>query len=419
MLRSSVLSKLRPLIRHYSSEATAGPLGISFSLTEEQKSIQEMARKFTKDEIIPVAAEHDQTGKYPWEIIKKAWELGLVNTHVESKYGGMELGVLDSALISEELAYGCSGIQTAIEANNLAEAPLVVAGNDFQKKKYLGRMTEEPLVASYGVTEPGAGSDVAGLRTQAVKKSDGSWVLNGQKMWITNAGHANWFFVLARTNSNAGAGNAFTGFIVDADTPGITLGRKEINMGQRASDTRGVTFEDVVVPAENVLGSEGEGFKIAMKAFDITRPLVAAGAVGLARRAMEESVRYSLERKTMGKPIFNHQAVAFMLADMIMGIESSRLMVYRSAWMRDQGQRNTWYASMAKAMASEVANKCAADAVQIFGGNGFNTEYPVEKLMRDAKIFMIYEGTSQIQRLVVSRGLADLAQSGATTLGGF
>ncbi|KAG0744528.1 hypothetical protein G6F57_006545 [Rhizopus arrhizus] len=419
MLRSSVLSKLRPLIRHYSSEATAGPLGISFSLTEEQKSIQEMARKFTKDEIIPVAAKHDQTGEYPWEIIKKAWGLGLVNTHVESKYGGMELGVLDSALISEELAYGCSGIQTAIEANNLAEAPLVVAGNDFQKKKYLGRMTEEPLVASYGVTEPGAGSDVAGLRTQAVKKSDGSWVLNGQKMWITNAGHANWFFVLARTNSNAGAGNAFTGFIVDADTPGITLGRKEINMGQRASDTRGVTFEDVVVPAENVLGSEGEGFKIAMKAFDITRPLVAAGAVGLARRAMEESVRYSLERKTMGKPIFNHQAVAFMLADMIMGIESSRLMVYRSAWMRDQGQRNTWYASMAKAMASEVANKCAADAVQIFGGNGFNTEYPVEKLMRDAKIFMIYEGTSQIQRLVVSRGLADLAQSGATALGGF
>ncbi|KAG0790382.1 hypothetical protein G6F22_006427 [Rhizopus arrhizus] len=378
-----------------------------------------MARKFTKDEIIPVAAKHDQTGEYPWEIIKKAWGLGLVNTHVESKYGGMELGVLDSALISEELAYGCSGIQTAIEANNLAEAPLVVAGNDFQKKKYLGRMTEEPLVASYGVTEPGAGSDVAGLRTQAVKKSDGSWVLNGQKMWITNAGHANWFFVLARTNSNAGAGNAFTGFIVDADTPGITLGRKEINMGQRASDTRGVTFEDVVVPAENVLGSEGEGFKIAMKAFDITRPLVAAGAVGLARRAMEESVRYSLERKTMGKPIFNHQAVAFMLADMIMGIESSRLMVYRSAWMRDQGQRNTWYASMAKAMASEVANKCAADAVQIFGGNGFNTEYPVEKLMRDAKIFMIYEGTSQIQRLVVSRGLADLAQSGATALGGF
>ncbi|CAO3657547.1 unnamed protein product [Mucor hiemalis] len=408
---------IRQSARSYSSEAS--PLGMCFALSEEQKSIQEMARKFTRDEIIPVAAEHDRTGKYPTEIIKKAWELGLVNTHVEAKYGGMDLGVLDSAIISEELAYGCTGIQTAIEANNLAEAPLVVAGNDFQKKKYLGRMTEAPLVASYGVTEPGAGSDVAGLSTSATKKSDGSWVLNGQKMWITNAGHANWFFVLARTDANANAGSAFTGFIVEADTPGITVGRKEINMGQRASDTRGVTFEDVVVPAENVLGTEGKGFKIAMNAFDITRPLVASGAVGLARRAMEEATNYSLERKTMGKPIFNHQAVSFMLADMAIGIESARMMVYRSAYMRDQGEKNTWHASIAKALASEVANKSAADAVQIFGGNGFNTEYPVEKLMRDAKIFQIYEGTSQIQRLIISRGLADAAKSGAGALGGF
>lgn len=176
-------------------------------------------------------------------------------------------------------------------------------------------MTEEPLVASYGVTEPGAGSDVAGLKTTAVKKGD-HWVLNGQKMWITNAGHANWFFVLARTEANAPTGKAFTGFIVDGDSPGIQRGRKEINMGQRASDTRGVTFEDVVVPNENVLGSPGQGFKIAMNAFDITRPLVASGAVGLARRAMEEATKYSLERKTMGTEIFNHQAVAFMLADM-------------------------------------------------------------------------------------------------------
>ncbi|KAI9247828.1 acyl-CoA dehydrogenase/oxidase [Sporodiniella umbellata] len=381
---------------------------MSFSLTEEQKSIQEMARKFTQEEITPVAAHHDTTGEYPWEIIKKAWSLGLVNTHIESKYGGSELGVMDSAVISEELAYGCSGIQTAIEANNLAEAPLVVAGNDFQKKKYLGRMTEEPLVASYGVTEPGAGSDVAGLATTARKTGDG-WVLNGQKMWITNAGHANWFFVLAKSE------NGFSGFVVDADSPGITLGRKEINMGQRASDTRGVTFEDVHVPAENLLGSEGQGFKIAMKAFDITRPLVAAGAVGLARRAMEESVRYAKERKTMGKHLIDHQAVAFMLADMAMKIESSRMLVYRSGWMKDQGQRNTWYASMAKAMASEAANQCAQDAVQIFGGNGFNTEYPAEKLMRDAKIFMIYEGTSQIQRLIISRGLKDMEG----TIGGF
>jgi acyl-CoA dehydrogenase len=342
--------------------------------------------------------------------------LGLVNTHIPSEYGGLGLGVLDGAIVTEELAYGCTGIQTAIEANGLAEAPLIVAGNDEQKKKYLGRMTEEPLMASYGVTEPGAGSDVAGLKTTAVKKGD-KWVINGQKMWITNAGHANWFFVLARTDANANTGKAFTGFIVDADTPGIQVGRKEINMGQRASDTRGVTFEEVVVPEENVLGSVGQGFKIAMGAFDITRPLVASGAVGLARRAMEEATKYSLERKTMGKEIFNHQAVAFMLADMAIGIESARMMVYKAAYMRDQGQRNTWYASIAKALASEVANRTAADAVQIFGGNGFNTEYPVEKLMRDAKIFQIYEGTSQIQRLVISRGLADMVKAGQSALG--
>ncbi|KAJ2957658.1 hypothetical protein NQZ79_g6627 [Umbelopsis isabellina] len=410
----SALQRLTPTAtRAYSSQI---PAGISFALNDEQKSFQDLARKFALEEIIPVAAEHDVTGKYPTEVIKKAWELGLVNTHIPTEYGGLGLGVLDGAIVTEELAYGCSGMQTAIEANGLAEAPVIVAGNEEQKKKYLGRMTEEPLMASYGVTEPGAGSDVAGLKTSAVKKGD-KWVINGQKMWITNAGHANWFFVLARTDANASTGKAFTGFIVDADTPGIQVGRKEINMGQRASDTRGVTFEDVVVSEENVLGSVGEGFKIAMKAFDITRPLVASGAVGLARRAMEEATKYSLERKTMGKEIFNHQAVAFMLADMAIGIESARMMVYKAGYMKDQGHRNTWYASIAKALASEVANKAAADAVQIFGGNGFNTEYPVEKLMRDAKIFQIYEGTSQIQRLVISRGLADMVKAGQTALG--
>ncbi|KNE64827.1 medium-chain specific acyl-CoA dehydrogenase, mitochondrial [Allomyces macrogynus ATCC 38327] len=381
---------------------------VSFALTDEQREFQDLARKFTAEEIIPKAAHHDKTGEYPKEIIKKAWELGLVNTHVPQAYGGLGLGVLDGAIITEELAFGCTGIQTAIEANGLAEAPVILAGNDFQKKKYLGRMTEEPLMAAYGVTEPGAGSDVAGIKTKAEKQGD-KWVINGQKMWITNAGHANWFFVLARTNPDpkAPAGKAFTGFIVEADTPGITVGRKEINMGQRASDTRGITFEDVVVPEENVLGEVGAGFKIAMGAFDITRPLVAAAAVGLANRCMHEAATYAAQRKTMGKPILAHQAVSFMLADMAMGIEASRLLVWRAAADRDQGLRNTYYASAAKCMAADVANKCAADAVQIFGGNGFNTEYPVEKLMRDAKIFQIYEGTSQIQRVILSKFIAD------------
>ncbi|KAI9089593.1 acyl-CoA dehydrogenase/oxidase [Phlyctochytrium arcticum] len=392
--------------------ASASSQGVGFGLTEDQKELQELARKFTQNEIIPNAAHHDRTGEYPTEILKKAWEVGLLNMHIPEEFGGMGLGVLDCAIVSEELAYGCTGIQTAGEANGLAEAPVILAGNTAQKKKYLGRMTEEPLMCAYGVTEPGAGSDVAGLQTRAVKKGD-SWVLNGSKMWITNGGKANWYFVLARTDDKASTGKAFTGFIVDGDSPGISVGKKEINMGQRASDTRGISFEDVVVPDENVLGEVGAGFKIAMGAFDITRPLVAAAAVGLARRAMDEAAKYSLERKTMGKAIAEHQAVSFMLADMAIGTEAARNLVWKSAWLRDQGQRNTYWASMAKAFASEVANKNAADAVQIFGGNGFNTEYPVEKLMRDAKIFMIYEGTSQIQRLVISRGVLDMAKAGA------
>ncbi|KAJ3412906.1 hypothetical protein HDV05_008770 [Chytridiales sp. JEL 0842] len=400
---------LRPLHRTLASTADIPPASIGFGLTPEQLELQELARSFTAKEITPKAAHHDVTGEYPKEILKKAWEVGLLNTHVPAEYGGLGLGVLDCALISEEMAYGCSGIQTAAEANGLAEAPVILGGNDFQKKKYLGRMTEEPLMCAYGVTEPVAGSDVAGIQTRAEKKGD-KWVLNGSKMWITNSGHANWYFVLAKTDPTASAGRAFTGFIVDRDTPGLSVGKKELNMGQRCSDTRGVTFEDVVVPDENRLGDVGKGFSLAMGAFDITRPLVAAAAVGVARRAFEEALKYSTERKTMGKPICEHQAIAFMLADMATGVEAARSLVWKSAWLRDRNERNTLYASMAKAFASEVANKNAADAVQIFGGNGFNSEYPVEKLMRDAKIFMIYEGTSQIQRLIISRAVIDQAK---------
>jgi acyl-CoA dehydrogenase len=265
---------------------------------------------------------------------------------------------------------------------------------------------------AYGVTEPGGGSDVSGVKTKAVKKGD-EWILNGQKMWITNGGVANWYFVLARTDPDpkCPAGKAFTGFIVERDSPGVTPGRKEINMGQRASDTRGITFEDVRVPKENVLLGEGAGFKIAMNAFDKTRPSVACGATGLAQRCLDEGVKYSLERKTFGVPIAHHQAVAFMLADMAIGVETARLMWMKSAWEVDNGMKNTYAASIAKSYASDVANKSASDAVQIFGGAGFNSEYPVEKLMRDAKIFQIYEGTSQIQKIVISRSVINNAKN--------
>ncbi|KAI6661127.1 Medium-chain specific acyl-CoA dehydrogenase, mitochondrial isoform X1 [Oopsacas minuta] len=382
----------------------------SFELTADQRSYQELATNFTKDHIIPNAAHYDRTGEYPLEIIEKAWEVGLVNTDIPEKYGGLGLQNLDSVLVGEALSFGCTGMSTAILANGLAEMPVIIAGNEEQKKKYLGRMTEEPLIAAYCVTEPGAGSDVAGIKTRAEKKGD-SWVINGSKMWITNGGKANWYFLLARSDpTEKKASKAFTGFILDADSPGVTIGRKEWNMGQRCSDTRGITFEDVVVPSDNVLGEPGKGFLIAMGAFDRTRPAVASGALGLAARALDEATRYSMERKTMGVPIINHQAISFMLADMAIGIETSRLITYRAAWEIDQGRKNTYYASIAKAIASDVANKSASDAVQVFGGNGFNSDYPVEKLMRDAKIYQIYEGTSQIQRLIISRILAEEAK---------
>ncbi|TRY79995.1 hypothetical protein TCAL_12103 [Tigriopus californicus] len=380
------------------------PGGINFNITQDQKEILDLAEKFAREEMIPVAAEYDKTGAYPWPVIKKAHELGLMNLHIPEKYGGMGLGTLDGCLVTEKISYGCTGIGTALEANGLGSMPIMLAGNEEQKKKYLTRLIEEPIMCAYCVTEPGAGSDVAGAKTKAEKKGD-DWVINGQKMWITNGGVANYYFVLARTNPDpkASASKAFTGFIVDADTPGVNPGRKEINMGQRASDTRGISFEDVVVPKENVLIGEGAGFKVAMGAFDNTRPPVASGAVGLAQRALDEATKYAAERKTFGTAIMNHQAVAFMLADMAMGIESARLCYMKAAWMADNGTRNTYMASIAKCLAGDVANKCATDAVQIFGGNGFNTEYPVEKLMRDAKIYQIYEGTAQIQRMIISR----------------
>lgn len=385
--------------------------GMTFELNDTQKEFQELARKFTEEEIIPVAAEHDKTGKFPWEIVKKAHSLGLMNGHIPAHCGGMGMGVFDGCLVAEQLAYGCTGIMTALEASGLGQTPVLIAGNEEQQKKYLGRLIEEPLLAAYCVTEPGAGSDVNGVKTKAVKKGD-EYIVNGQKMWITNGGVADWYFLLARTDPDpkCPASKAFTGFIVDRDTPGITPGRKELNMGQRASDTRGITFEDVRIPKENMLRTEGQGFKIAMETFDKTRPPVAAGAVGLAQRALDEALKYSLERKTFGVPIAAHQAVSFMLADMAVGVETSRMAWWRSAWEVDQGRRNSYYASIAKCLAADVANKCATDAVQIFGGNGFNTEYPVEKLMRDAKIYQIYEGTAQIQRLIISRNMIDKAK---------
>ena len=378
---------------------------IDFTLSEEQAQLQELARKFTKEEIIPKAAHHDKTGEYPREIAKKAWEIGLMNTHVPEQFGGLGLGVLEGCIITEEFAYGCTGIATAMEANCLAAAPVIVSGNDEQKKEFLGVLTAEPKFAAYCVTEPGAGSDVSGIRTQA-KKVGNDYVINGSKMWITNGSVASWYFLLAYTDPTA-KHKGMSGFVIPADTKGITVGKKEHNMGQRASDTRGLTFEDVKIPEKYRLGKEGDGFKIAMSAFDHTRPTVASGAVGLARRAMDEAIQYAQTRKTFGQPIASYQAISFMIADMAKDIEAARLLVQKAAWMIDHGQRNTKFAAMAKAFAADTAMRVATDAVQVLGGYGYSEEYPVEKLMRDAKIYQIYEGTSQIQRLIIAKEIFD------------
>ncbi len=376
---------------------------IHFGLSDEERQFRDLAHEFAENEIRPVAAELDEQEKFPEDICRKAWELGLMNCHVGEEWGGMGLSTLAECLIAEELGWGCTGVGTTLICNTLAEAPVIVAGSDAQKKKFLGRMTEEFGLCAYCVTEPAAGSDVQGLLTTA-RRAGSDFVLNGQKMWITNAGHADWFFVLAYTDKSKGY-KGLSGFVVPADSDGVTLGKKEPKLGQRCSDTRAVIFNEVKVPAENMLGQEGDGWKAAMAAFDHSRPVVSSMAVGLARAALEYATAYAQERQTFGKPIAAHQGIAFLLADMAAAIDAARLLVWKAAWTADQGMRNTQQAATAKLFAAETAMKAATDAVQVYGGYGYSREYPVEKLMRDAKIFQIYEGTSQIQKLIIAREL--------------
>jgi acyl-CoA dehydrogenase len=378
---------------------------MNFMLSPEQEALVELAAKFSKEEIIPNAHHFDQTGEFPHAIVQKAWELGLMNIHIPQSVGGLGLGILDGCLVAEEIAYGCAAIKTAMEANGLAAAPVIIAGNDWQKKEFLGQLLSAPKMAAYCVTEPHAGSDVSGIKTTA-KRVGTDYVINGSKMWITNASVADWYFVLAVTDAEK-KHKGMTGFIVPAKSPGIIVGKKEKNMGQRASDTRAITFENVKIPDTHRLGLDGEGFKIAMRAFDYTRPTVAAGAVGVARRALDESVEYAKTRKAFDKPIAQYQAISFMIADMAKDIEAARLLTHKAAWLIDEGKKNTKFAAYAKAFAADMAMRVTTDAVQIFGGYGYSSEYPVEKLMRDAKIYQIYEGTSQVQRLIISKEIFD------------
>lgn len=374
-----------------------------FDLTEEQKTFQRTAREFTRDHIIPVAGELDQKGEFPTEICKQAWELGLMNVEVAEKFGGLGLGIFDNCLINEELAYGCSGIATTIMGNTLASTPIMLAGTDEQQQEYLGRLLDDCLFASYATSEPDAGSDVAGLKCRYRKVGD-EYVLNGSKMWITNAGVANWFVIFATSDPSL-RHRGISAFIVPADSHGLSLGKKEDKLGQRSSDTRQVHLEDVRVPAKNLLGAEGEGFKLAMRTFDRTRPDIGSLACGIMRRALDECVAYAKERKAFGVPIAQHQAVQFMIADMAIAYEAGHLLTFKAASLLDSGAEATIISSYAKAFSSDNAMKVATDAIQVFGGVGYTKEYPVEKLFRDAKLLQIYEGTSQIQRMVIARGV--------------
>ena len=373
---------------------------VDFTLTDEQKNLRELAHDFAAKEIRPVAWELDRDGAWPQAIIDKAHEVGLMNTHIPEEYGGPGLNYLDGCIIEEELSWGCSGVQTSLGANGLASAPVMLGGSEEVKREFAEELVSGPRLASFCLTEPDAGSDVSGMRTRAVRKGD-KYVLNGSKCFITNGSYADWFVVYAKTDPEAGH-RGISAFLVRKDDT-VIVDKKEDKMGQRASNTATITFNDTEVAARYLLGEENKGFKLAMMVLDRTRPGVAAMATGISRAAFEMACDYSKERVQFGVPIAMHQAIQFMIADMATKVHLSRLATWNSAVLLDQGKRNTLESSHAKRYAADSAMEVTTDAVQIYGGYGFIKEYKVEKLMRDAKIMQLYEGTSQIQRLVIAR----------------
>lgn len=374
---------------------------MDFNFSDEQLAIQSLARDFVNGEIIPQARKYDEEENFPIEIMDQLRVCGLFNLAIPESYGGPGIDKISHALIVEELARGCAGITTSVEANSLSSYPLLVGGDEDLKKEYLHRLTIDGMYASFALTEPQAGSDVNGLSTTA-RRVGNEYVLNGEKCFITNASHANFFVVLAKQHHHDGS-TYFTAFVVDRELEGVAIGKKEKKMGIRASDTASVIFTDVRVPLKNRIGGEGEGFTIFMKALSHARPMVGAQSLGIARGAYEEALHYSKERKQFNKPIATFQSIQFMLADMAMNIEAARLLVHKAVFLLQEGRPSITSASYAKCFAADTAVKVATDAVQIFGGYGYIREYPVEKYYRDAKIMQIYEGTNQIQRVVIAK----------------
>ena len=373
-------------------------------LTEEQRMIRDLARKVARERIAPKAAHYDETESYPTESMQALVESGLFGVWVPEEYGGSNMGCLALALVAEELGWACAGTTTNFGAHPLGGLPILLAGTDEQKKKYLPRLASGEFMAAYSLSEPGSGSDAASLRTTAVRRGD-HYVLNGSKLWCSHGDHADVITVFTTVDARKRA-KGITAFLVEKGMPGFTVGKKEKKMGIRCSPTVALHFTDCAVPVEQRLGDEGEGFKIAMQTLDMTRPMTGAMAVGIGQAALDAAVAYAKERQQFGQPIATFQGIQFMLADMAMQVHAARLMVHHAARQVDAGIRgNTYEASMAKCWAGDAAMKVATDAVQIFGGYGYTREFPVERFMRDAKIMQIYEGTNQILRMIIAKEL--------------
>jgi alkylation response protein AidB-like acyl-CoA dehydrogenase len=377
-----------------------------FYLTDDQRMIRDLARKVARDRVARHAADVDERERYPEESIRALIEAGLYGIWVPDKYGGTDLGCLALALVAEEIAWACAATATQYVDQPLGGLPILLAGSEAQKEKYLPRLATGELLAAYSLSEAGAGSDAAALATTATRRGD-HYVLSGSKQWCTNGDHADVLTVFATVDRSKRA-KGVTAFLIDKGLPGFSVGKKERKMGIRGSPTVALHFTDCLVPVEQRLGAEGEGFAIAMQTLDITRPSTGAMAVGIGQAALDAAVGYAKERKQFGQPIGAFQGIQFMLADMAMQVHGARLMVHHAARQVDAGIRgNTYEASMAKCWAGDAAMKVTTDAVQVFGGYGYTRDFPVERFMRDAKIMQIYEGTNQIQRMIVARALLE------------
>ncbi len=383
---------------------------MNYFLTEEQEMIKNLARKITDEKVIPIRQELDEKEEFPWEVLKVLSQSDLMGLFIPPEYGGFGFGCFEMCLVIEELSRGCGGVAVTFAANALGAYPIFLFGNEEQKKKYLPDVARGKKICAFGLTEAEAGSDAAAIRTSAIKQGN-EYILNGTKQWITNGGEADIYTVIALTDKSKGIRGA-SAFILEKGMDGFSFGKKEKKMGIRCSATRELVFEDCRVPQENLIGREGMGFLIAMKTLDMTRPGIGAQSVGIAQGAFEEALKYSRERKQFGQSISSFQAIQHMLADMATQIEAARALVYAVARFIDSGAKEfSRESAMAKLFASDIAMNVTTNAVQIMGGYGYMRDYPVEKMMRDAKITQIYEGTNQIQRNIIALSLIKEASS--------